>query len=274
MVMRKFKKSLDNSAENNPEIGLNSPRLSRKNRGGSFSGPSLQEINGEMVNSPGGTRRRRSRIPSEEDDQLINFLVTGSQEKEKNLSVGNLVSESQQNYGSLDRGLMRRSRGRRRPEMLNIDQDSRDRSAPTLPPQQPVKQEVTSQNVNKDQEKPEKIKNRIESWLKGAEEDAEKAELYLDKKRDIKVNKKGSATDLVPQTDVLKALEAVEDANGLREKANPRKKTPPGKFIRVLLCDLQTMMYRNSQKHESTLIHTYVLNEFLTADRSFTTTYF
>ena len=67
-----------------------------------------------MVNSPGGTRRRRSRIPSEEDDQLINFLVTGSQDSKtpdnKNLSVGNLVAESQQNYGSLDRGLMRRSR--------------------------------------------------------------------------------------------------------------------------------------------------------------------
>ena len=29
---------------------------------------------------------------------------------DKNLSVGNLVAESQQNYGSLDRGLMRRSR--------------------------------------------------------------------------------------------------------------------------------------------------------------------
>ena len=66
----------------------------------------------DMVNSPGGTRRRRSRIPSEEDDQLINFLVTGQNDgkSDKNLSVGNLVAESQQNYGSLDRGLMRRSR--------------------------------------------------------------------------------------------------------------------------------------------------------------------
>ena len=135
--MRKFKKSLDNSNEENPEIP-GTPRLSRRNRGGSFSGsgPSLQDLNGEAVNSPGGTRRRRSRIPSEEDDQLINFLVTGSQDKEKG-SVGNLVAESQQNYGSLDRGLMRRSRGRRRPEMLNIDQD-RDRSAPTLPPPAPT----------------------------------------------------------------------------------------------------------------------------------------
>ena len=138
MVMRKFKKSLDNSNEENPELGLNSPRLSRKNRGGSFSGsgPCLPELNGDAVNSPGGTRRRRSRIPSEEDE-ILNFLVTGSQDKEKNLSVGNLVAESQQNYGSLDRGLMRRSRGRRRPEMLNIDQD-RDRSAPTLPPPAPT----------------------------------------------------------------------------------------------------------------------------------------
>ena len=54
--------------------------------------------------------------------------------------------------------------------------------------------------------------------------------MYLDKKRNLKVTKKASATDLVPQTDVLKALEVVEDAHGLREKANPRKKTPPGKI--------------------------------------------
>ena len=32
--------------------------------------------------------------------------------------------------------------------------------------------------------------------------------------------------------------------------------------------------FRNSQKHESTLLHTYVLNEFLTADRSLATKYF
>ena len=32
--------------------------------------------------------------------------------------------------------------------------------------------------------------------------------------------------------------------------------------------------YTDSQKHESTLLHTYVLNGFLTADRSCTTKYF
>ena len=138
MVMRKFKRSLDHTAEDSDpnQLGLNSPRLSRRNRGGSFSGASLTEIGPDSTNSPIG-RRRRSRIPSEEDDQLINYLVTGGHDasRERNLSVGNLVAESQQNYGSLDRGLMRRSRGRRpRPDMLNED---RDRSAPIPTPPKP-----------------------------------------------------------------------------------------------------------------------------------------
>ena len=74
------------------------------------------------------------------------------------------------------------------------------------------------------------FKNRIESWTKNAEQDAEKAETYLDKKREIKGNlvKKSSVTNIVPETDVMKAMEVVEDASGLREQANPRKKTPPG----------------------------------------------
>ena len=33
-------------------------------------------------------------------------------------------------------------------------------------------------------------------------------------------------------------------------------------------------LYTALQKHESTLLHTYVLNDFLTADRSCTTKYF
>ena len=40
--------------------------------------------------------------------------------------------------------------------------------------------------------------------------------------------KKSSVTNIVPETDVMKAMEVVEDASGIREQANPRKKTPPG----------------------------------------------
>ena len=47
--------------------------------------------------------------------------------------------------------------------------------------------------------------------------------------------------------------------------------TWPGKHAIFIIF---VVKYRNSQKHESTLLHTYVLNEFLTADRSCTTKYF
>ena len=104
MVMRKFRRSLDNGNPNeDPESspkpaavtalsGLNSPRLQRKGpRGGSFS----DGLNNGDFGSP-GVRRRRSRIPSEEDDQLFNFLVTGGQHdgsRERNTSVGNLSKD-------------------------------------------------------------------------------------------------------------------------------------------------------------------------------------
>ena len=50
------------------------------------------------------------------------------------------------------------------------------------------------------------FKNRIQSWLKDAEEDAEKADQYLDKKRE----KKESKRDIVDKTDVIKTMEAIE----------------------------------------------------------------
>ena len=51
------------------------------------------------------------------------------------------------------------------------------------------------------------FKNRIQSWLRDAEEDAEKADAYLDKKRDLK---KESKRDIVDKTDVIKTMEAIE----------------------------------------------------------------
>ena len=140
--------------------------------------------------------------------------------------------------------------------MLNIGQD-RDRSAPTLPPpgliEKPVKAALPVEAEPKVTENPEKqpknFKNRIDKWAKDAEQDAEIGAKYLDKKREIKSSvgqngdKKSSVTDIVPDTDVMKAMEVVEDASGLREAANPRKKTPPGGkllqlFFKSFICDL------------------------------------
>ena len=44
-------------------------------------------------------------------------------------------------------------------------------------------------------------------------------------------------------------------------------------YVVELFSDI-SKMYTDSQKHESPLLHTYVINEFLTADRSCTTKYF
>lgn len=81
-----------------------------------------------------------------------------------------------------------------------------------------------------DDQKSEQIKSRIESWLKESEEDATKAEKYLDKKKKDKGNFSGSkeklaaSAKIAAKTDVLRALEVVEDASAKTEK---RKKTPP-----------------------------------------------
>ena len=86
MVMRKFKKPEDIAASPpnpdgsmddlaNPLVGLNSPRITRKNRGGSFSGQLVLDPQNAGYDSP-SVRRRRSRIPSEEDDKLVRIIFS------------------------------------------------------------------------------------------------------------------------------------------------------------------------------------------------------
>lgn len=244
-----------------PTTPYSTPKTGRRWRGGSFSGPGQVNngdqlmLNGEVPSSP-GMRRRRSRVPSEEDDKLINFLVAGGHDgsRERNVSIGNVNSLprniglcEQSSYGSLDRGLLRRSRGRKRPELANADQPNgdRDRSAPQpsvgSAPQPSVGGQTVEDKVNDPRTK--EIKKRVESWLKDSEEDASKADEYLDKKREKKVVR-GSNSDLkngnglgtlhedkpmdaktiVSKTDVISAMEVIE---GAEQEKQPRKKTPP-----------------------------------------------
>ena len=90
MVMRKFRKSVDNGEaeeqQKQLEAAVNSPRMGKSRKG--LQGSMSEDL--QTLGSP-SVRRRRSRIPSEEDDQLLNYLVTGAGGPvEKNNSVGNL----------------------------------------------------------------------------------------------------------------------------------------------------------------------------------------
>ena len=99
MVMRKFRKSLDNGAapslaggatnggdleDLSPSAAVNSPRAPRKSKG-----PSLPDgLNDDAqaataaVGSPATNRRRRSRNPNEETDgSLMDFLQQGNKER-------------------------------------------------------------------------------------------------------------------------------------------------------------------------------------------------
>ena len=162
--------------------------------------------------------------------------------------------------GSLDRNHLRRSRGR--PRRSDLFHEDRDRSAPVVPEKAVVEKANTKPPVapTSGPEVPDKnMKNRVESWLQESEEDAKKAEMYLDKKRERKAGDKENPDTTkigtkkeknamsflwkfpyfrlkivirfhefflsVPKTNVLKAMETIEVASGERDK---RKKTPPG----------------------------------------------
>ena len=93
--------------------------------------------------------------------------------------------------GSLDRNHLRRSRGR--PRRSDLFHEDRDRSAPVVPEKAVVEKANTKPPVppTSGPEVPDKnMKNRVESWLQESEEDAKKAEMYLDKKRERKAGDK------------------------------------------------------------------------------------
>ena len=98
MVMRKFRKSLDNGAtpslaavtnggggdhEDLSPSAVNSPRAPRKSKGPSLPEGLNDDAQGAAaaVGSPATNRRRRSRNPNEEDGTLMDFLQQGNKER-------------------------------------------------------------------------------------------------------------------------------------------------------------------------------------------------
>ncbi|XP_069681038.1 uncharacterized protein [Periplaneta americana] len=226
-----------------------SPLVARR-RMGSFSGPTGEPGGREEGYSPGdrgrqlchrsclvradvtpngSLRRRRSRVPSEEDDSnLMDFLR----------SSGHDGSRERKSWGSLDRSWARRARGggRKRPDLLTAD-FSGERERPSSPsPLLPSAPEGDN--------KPKAWRQKIEAWLQENEKEEKQTEELRRRSRRVQSNRRSleadsenegrsSTLDTLPEekatntqykrvysdwrptiekTDVVGAMEAIEEA--------------------------------------------------------------
>ncbi|XP_061931495.1 uncharacterized protein LOC107998165 isoform X3 [Apis cerana] len=210
-----------------------SPNIRR--RLGSCSGGIVdQQSTKEEIYSPdvtpnGTLRRRRSRIPCEDDDgNLMDFLRTSGQDG----------TRERKSWGSLDRSWARRARGQsRRSDLLNAD-FSIDRERPNSPSplieSKPFLQEEETKSTGK------AWRQKIEAWLSENEkEDRAGEELqrkarqlhhanrrsYEDSESEGKTNTQIEANSTrdaysevydwrpsVEKTDVIRTMEAIEEA--------------------------------------------------------------
>ncbi|KAF2352291.1 Formin FH2 domain [Trinorchestia longiramus] len=168
------------TSEEEPSV-CNSPRLTRR-RVGSFSTPSqsLDPYSGADhspdVTPNGSLRRRRSRVPSEEDDhKLMDFLATGGHDhtrERKALSVDG--------YGSLDRSFARRPRGgsRGRGTLLSTPVDLNGAAKSPGTEEEKLSVNGSPDNKSLDPARPSKNwRQKIESWFKENEKEEKRAEM-------------------------------------------------------------------------------------------------
>ncbi|XP_066999083.2 uncharacterized protein form3 [Anabrus simplex] len=242
LKMRKLQNGCMTSEEDISVTG--SPLLTRR-RMGSFSGPmGEQPVAGGKddnyspdVTPNGSLRRRRSRVPSEEDESnLMDFLR----------SSGHDGSRERKSWGSLDRSWARRARGggRKRPELLSAD-FSGERERPSSP--SPLAESKPILPASEGEGKPKAWRQKIEAWLQENEKEEKQSEELRRRSRRVQSNRRsleadsesegrGSTLDTLPEekttqsqgsqykrvypdwkptiekTDVVKAMEAIEDA--------------------------------------------------------------
>uniref|UniRef100_A0A1B6D1V3 FH2 domain-containing protein n=1 Tax=Clastoptera arizonana TaxID=38151 RepID=A0A1B6D1V3_9HEMI len=165
-----------------------SPCLSRR-RLGSFSGDQLirEDTCSPDVTPTGSLRRRRSRVPSEEDEStLMDFLrSTGQQDG----------SRERKSWGSLDRSWARRARGggRKRPELLSAD-FSGERERPNSP--SPLAENKPLLPAAPEEEtKPRAWRQKIEAWLQENEKEEKQSEELRRRTRRIQSNRRSFEND-------------------------------------------------------------------------------
>ncbi|XP_075228293.1 uncharacterized protein LOC142328432 isoform X2 [Lycorma delicatula] len=222
-----------------------SPMLTRR-RFGSFSGePGAKEENySPDVTPTGSLRRRRSRVPSEEDDTVLMDFLRGHD-----------GTRERKSWGSLDRSWARRARGggRKRPDLLSAEFGERERpSSPSPAPSPSSENKPLLFTSSEEETKPRAWKQKIEAWLQGNEKEERQTEELRRKARRVQSNRRSLEADsesegrgtldtlpegsqykrvypdwkpTIEKTDVVGAMEAIaaQPQNGVKDKAPWRK---------------------------------------------------
>ncbi|RZF46426.1 hypothetical protein LSTR_LSTR012501 [Laodelphax striatellus] len=191
--VRKYGNGAMTSEEDVSQTG--SPLLTRR-RFGSFSGePGGKGGEEGACGSPdvtptGSLRRRRSRVPSEEDDSTLMDFLRAS---------GHDGTRERKSWGSLDRSWARRARGgsRKRPDLLNAEFGERERPSSPSPAPSPSSEnkQLILNSSGEEESKPRAWKQKIEAWLKENEKEEKQSEELRRKARRLQSNRRSLEAD-------------------------------------------------------------------------------
>ncbi|XP_076166401.1 FH2 domain-containing protein formin 3 [Ptiloglossa arizonensis] len=231
----KIKRLQNGGVTSDEDVSIAGSPSIRRRLGSCSGGTGDQQSTKEETYSPdvtpnGTLRRRRSRIPCEDDDgNLMDFLRTSGQDN----------TRERKSWGSLDRSWARRARGQsRRSDLLNAD-FSADRERPSSPSplveNKPFLQEEETKPAGK------AWRQKIEAWLSENEKEDRAGEELQRKARQLHQANRRSFEDSesegktntpnegnsthevydpevydwrpsVEKTDVMRTMEAIEEA--------------------------------------------------------------
>ncbi|KAK0178259.1 hypothetical protein PV328_002226 [Microctonus aethiopoides] len=275
----KIKRIQNGGVTSDEDISITGSPSIRRRLGSCSGGPEQQPTKEDTYSpdiTPNGTlRRRRSRIPCEDDDgNLMDFLrTTGGQDS----------ARERKSWGSLDRSWARRARGQpRRSDLLNAD-FSGDRERPTSP--SPLAE--SKPFLNEEETKPtgRAWRQKIEAWLSENEKEERAGEKLQRKARQLQANRKSfedsenegkinaqtgdhsvraGYSDVydwrpsVEKTDVMRTMEAIEEA-----QPNPSQtdKSPWRKSILNVPISPEEIDPRYSRRVRSRLVNDNVLGQ-------------
>ncbi|XP_012286898.1 uncharacterized protein LOC105703237 isoform X2 [Orussus abietinus] len=209
----KMKRLQNGGVTSDEDISITgSPSIRRRLGSANLDQQSTKEDTYSPDITPNGTlRRRRSRVPCEDDDgNLLDFLRISGQEN----------ARERKSWGSLDRSWARRARGQpKRSDLLNAD-FSGDRERPSSPSplleSKPFLQEDELQPAGK------AWRQKIEAWLTENEKEERAGEEHRKRAKELQANRR-SFEDSVDDTATPEGYSNVYDWRSMGEKCDANR---------------------------------------------------